>query len=214
MTFFERYGNDDISENAGNIFSLPRGAGYKSCWLVAEGTTQEKIARKLSLTECRRVSYDEGLKIIQNAPYSDRIFMICPDYNGQNYMFGSCLAEMIYEPQEMAELFKNLHRVYMYATMRVSDAHYFGLFENGEILRYYRFDDEDIISIGEPLPRESAQGINLPNSYEEWDSSLEDDDNSEFTDMNEDIIINLASGQNGVDEDNYPYTEVIIGILP
>lgn len=203
-----------FDEDVFDMFSLPRGAGYKSEWLVADGSNQSEIEQKLALTDCKRVSYDEGLRIIENSPYSDRTVMICPDYNGQNYIFSSSIADMIYQPEETAELFKNIYRVYMYATMRVSEAHYFGLFERGEILRYYRFDEEEIISIGEPLPRELAQGINLPSSFEEWDSVLENGDESVFTDMNEDIIINLASGQTGVDEDNYPYTDVIIGVLP
>lgn len=197
-----------------SIYSLPRGAGYKSEWLVVDGTNQEKIVQKLKLARCRRVSYGEGLKIIGNEGYSSKVIMICPDYNGQNYIFGSCIVNFLYDPDRLAEVFGKFYRVYMYATMRVSEAHYFGLIEKGEILRYYRFDDEDIISIGDPLPRELAQGINLPKSLEELDSTYGDDD-SNFTDMDEEIIINLASGQTGVDEDDYPYDkEVIIGVMP
>lgn len=209
MNFYNT--NDDKIKPG--MLGLPEGTGYKSFWFVIEGSNQQDIVRKLALYNCRRISYAEGLEFIENAPYKDRTLMICPDYKGRNYILGECLSDLMYEPEEMVEFFGSFYRVYMYATQRVSEAHYFGVIENGRILRYYRFDEEDIVSIGAPLPWESANRINLPKDFDELDALYEDEDDSGFTYMNEEIIVSLALEQTGVDE-NYPYTEVILGVLP
>lgn len=183
---------------------LPKGVGYKSGWLVIEGSNQKTIADTIFGGGYEKMTFQNGVACMEQKT------MIAPDYQGKNFVMGSGVETILYELETLQEQFKAFPKVYGYVTHRVSEAHGFCLMEYGKITRLYRQDDEELISVGEPLPIERKLGICLPHDMDEmWD--LWEDDS--VTKMDEEVIMQLALSQVGVDSSQYPYEDVLIGTM-
>lgn len=101
---------------------------------------------------------------------------------------------------------RDFPRVYVYMTHRVSETHGFALVENGKLVRFFKYDENEIKNIGEPLPEEIALGYRLPKSFDDvWDKK------GNFTEVDEDMLIELAIHQVGMDVEQYPYKDVRVG---
>lgn len=184
---------------------FPLGMGYKSCWMVIEGATQKAIANAFLQDEGVEYTYKKGLEEVEKSSTKNKI-LITNTHNNQNYVIGLKVSEFFYKTEAFLEKCKIFPRVYVYMTHRVSETHGFALIENGELIRLFSYDEEEIKNIGEPLPEEIALGYKLPETYDDvWD------DEGNFTDVDEEIVIQLAICQVGIDAENYPYDDVVIG---
>lgn len=184
---------------------LVEGMGYKSCWMVIEGSTQQQIADTFLQKETEHCPYQAGLDKLRQAEYKENLVFVTADYQNTNFVMGISLSKFFDEQDQMLPRLKPFPRVYLYLTHRVSECHGFAVLEYGVIKRFYYFNEDDITDIGEPLPAEEKLGFHLPKDFDEmWD----DDD---ITEMDEEIIIALAAEQTGVDAAKYPYKNVIIG---
>ena len=185
---------------------FPLGIGYKSCWMVVEGSTQKEVSDAFLQDEGREYTYKKGLEEIEKSNIKENKLLVTNTYNNQNYIIGLDISDFFYETEAFLERCKYFKRVYVYMTHRVSETHAFALIENGELVRLFSYDEEQIKNIGEPLPEEIALGYNLPKSFDDvWD------DEGNYTDVDEEIVIQLAIRQVGIDEEKYPYNDVIIG---
>lgn len=183
---------------------LPKGIGYKSGWLVIEGSNQKAIADKLLCSDYENMTFDTGLEYIHDKT------IIAPDFQGRNFVMGANVDELLYDLENMMEKYKDFPKVYAYITHRVSDVHGFGLMEYGKFIRIYRQDQEEIVAMGEPLLEEEELGIRLPWDIDEMWDHWEDD---AVTKMDEEVIMELALHQIGVDGRQYPYGDVLVGII-
>lgn len=184
---------------------LVEGMGYKSCWMVIEGSTQQKIADILLQKKIEYDTYQAGLDKLNQADFKENIVFVTADYQNTNFVMGISLSRFFDEQDQMIPLLKPFSRVYLYLTHRVCECHGFAVLEYGVIKRFYYFNEDDITDIGEPLPAEVKLGFHLPKDFDEmW----EQDD---ITEMDEEIIIALAAEQTGVDAEKYPYENIIIG---
>lgn len=180
---------------------LIEGMGYKSCWAVIEGSNQQKIA-ELLLKDTENCTYQTGLDKADNNKV-----LVTSDFEGTNYIIGLELYKFFYDHELLIDTFKTFRKVYLYMTHRVSESHGFAVLENGTITRLYRFDDDGIQNIGEPLAEEKKLGYHLPDNINEmWE-------NDNVTDIDEEIIVTLALEQTGIDAEKYPYGNVIVGKL-
>lgn len=187
---------------------LPIGMGYKTCWMVVEGASQQKITDIMLKTNTQRCGYKEGLSAIAEAPYEEYMTMVTSDYNNQNYVIGDAVSKVFYGMEAIIDLCRDFPKVFVYMTHRVSECHGFALIENGEITRLYCSDEEDIQNIGEPLSEEVELGMHLPQDFEEMWEHWED---NTITKMDEEVIVELARKQVGIDIKQYPYEPVVIG---
>lgn len=183
---------------------LPRGMGYKSCFMVVEGATQKNVAEAFLQGRKMKYTYDAGLEKIHKAPAKEKRLMVTGTYKKQNYVLGDEIGSFFYETEEFLEKCKSFSRVYVYMTHRVSETHGFALVENGELVRLFCYDENEIQNIGEPLPVEEELGYRLPTNFEEARDE-------EFTQVNEDMIMELAMAQVGIDVEKYPYKDVKLG---
>lgn len=183
---------------------LPRGMGYKSCFMVVEGATQKNVAEAFLQGRKMKYTYDAGLEKIHKAPAKEKRLMVTGTYKKQNYVLGDEIGSFFYETEEFLEKCKSFSRVYVYMTHRVIETHGFALVENGELVRLFCYDENEIQNIGEPLPVEEELGYRLPTNFEEARDE-------EFTQVNEDMIMELAMAQVGIDVEKYPYKDVKLG---
>lgn len=187
---------------------LPMGMGYKTCWMVIEGVSQQKIVDIMLKSNTQRSGYKEGLSAIAKAPYEKHMVMVTADYNNQNYVIGDAVSKVFYGIETIIDLCRDFPKVFVYMTHRVSECHGFALIEHGEITRLYCVDEEDIQNIGEPLSEEDELGMHLPQDFKEmWEHTK---DNT-ITKMDEEVIVELARKQVGIDVKQYPYEPVVIG---
>lgn len=186
---------------------LVEGMGYKSCWMVIEGSSQQEIADIMLQQDTERCTYQAGLEKIHQADYDDHMAFVTADFQNTNYVMGISLSRFFDEQDKMLPVLEPFPRVYLYLTHRVSECHGFAVLESGVIKRFYYFNEYDIQDIGEPLSAEKKLGFHLPKDFDEmWDQD-------DITDMDEEIIIALAAEQTGIDAANYPYENVIAGKL-
>lgn len=186
---------------------LVEGMGYKSCWMVIEGSSQQEIADIMLQKDTERCTFQAGLEKIHQADYDHYMAFVTADFQNTNYVMGISLSRFFDEQDKMLPVLKPFPRVYLYLTHRVSECHGFAVLESGVIKRFYYFNEYDIQDIGEPLSAEKKLGFHLPKDFDEmWDQD-------DITDMDEEIIIALAAEQTGVDAANYPYENVIAGKL-
>ena len=189
---------------------LVDGMGYKSCWAVVKGSSQQEIVEALLQKDTEIYKYHEGLEKTESAPYEDHVVFVTADFEGTNYIIGLAVNELFYDEDLLRQSFQSFPKAYLYMTHRVSECHGFAMLEKGTITRLYRFDEEEIHSIGKPLEAEKKFGYNLPKSIDEmWDHW--DDDT--VTKMDEEIIITLALEQTRIDSEHYPYENVVVGSL-
>lgn len=188
------------------------GMGYKSCWAVVKGSSQQEIVEALLQKDTEIYTYHDGLEKIYNSPYpyTDHAVFVTADFEGTNYIIGSTVNKFFYDEDLLRQSFQSFPKAYLYMTHRVSECHGFAMLENGTITRLYRFDEEEIHSIGKPLEAEKKFGYNLPKSIDEMQDHWDDDT---VTKMDEEIIITLALEQTGIDSEQYPYENVVVGSL-
>lgn len=196
------------SEAAANITQkgLPLGMGYKSCWMVVEGATQKAVADAFLQGRKMKYSYQAGLKKVEKAKAEEKKLLVTAVHQKQNYVIGTPVSEFFYETEEFVEKCKNFPRVYVYMTHRVSETHGFAMIENGKLVRFFKYDENGIENIGEPLPEETALGYRLPKTFEDvWEEE------GNFTEVTEDMLVELAIFQTGIDVEQYPYKDVKVG---
>ena len=185
---------------------LPGGMGYGCCWMVVEGASGKAIIEALVQGKTTKSEYREGLVKVGNAGIEESLLAITATYKKQNYVFGPSVYQFFYETDKFLELFKDLPRVFVYMTDHVSETHGFALVENGKIVRLFSYDEDSIQNIGEPLPEEIALSYRLPKSFDDvWNKE------GNFTEVNEDMLVELAIQQVGIDVEQYPYKDVTIG---
>lgn len=195
----------DINEE-NNPF--PLGIGYKSCWMVIEGSDQKSIAEAFLQDVGTEYSYKNGLKKVENQNVNENKILVTNTYNSRNYIIGLGISEFFYKTEDFLEKCKLFPRVYVYMTHHVSETHGFALVENGKLTRLFSYDDDEIKNIGNPLPEENTLGYNLPKCYDDvWNDEVD------FTEVDEEIVIQLAICQIGIDEEKYPYNDVVVGNL-
>ena len=185
---------------------LPGGMGYGCCWMVVEGSSGKAIIEALVQGKTTKSEYREGLVKVGNAGIEESLLAITATYKKQNYVFGPAVYQFFYETDKFLEMFKDLPRVYVYMTDHVSETHGFALVENGKMVRLFSYDEDSIQNIGEPLPEEIALSYRLPKSFDDiWNKE------GNFTEVNEDMLVELAIQQVGIDVEQYPYKDVTIG---
>ena len=126
-------------------------------------------------------------------------------YKKQIYIIGDTVSQFFYDTERFLEKCKELPRVYVYMTHRVSETHGFALVENGELIRFFCYDEEDIRNIGKPLPEEIALEYQLPYDFEDVRNK------EEYTMVDEEVIVELAIRQVGIDVKQYTYKDVKVG---
>lgn len=182
---------------------LPTGLGYKSCWMTVVGSHQDEIVKALGLKNAEKADYKEALEQIRST--SGKV-MVTADFDNRNYaIFGGGFA---FNEKTVKEKCANLSEAYGYLSHRVSEVHGFFKVVNGEIVRLFYRDEEEIINIGDPLPEEKKNKIKLPHSFAE-----ERDKKKKFTWINEDMIMTLGEASSVVEIGTYPYEQVVIGEL-
>lgn len=185
--------------------SLPSGMGYKSCWMVVEGASQKAVTAAF-LQEKKKYPYREGLEKAEKAGIRENTLLVTADYHNQNYVIGTPVSQFFYETDTFLAKCRDFPRVYVYMTHRVSEVHGFALVEKGELVRFFKYDEEEIVNIGEPLPEEIALGYHLPKTLED-----DLDEAGNFTVVDEDIVVDLAIHQVGIRVEEYPYEDVEVG---
>lgn len=186
--------------------ALPLGMGYKSCWMVVEGASQKAVMDAFLQGRKMKYSYEKGLEKVEKAGAKENKLLVTASCNHQNYVIGTPVSQFFYETEEFLARCRNFPRVYVYMTHRVSETHGFALVENGKLIRFFKYDENEIKNIGEPLPEEIALGYRLPESFEDvWDEE------ENFTEVDEDMLIELAIRQVGIDAEQYPYKDVRVG---
>lgn len=183
---------------------LPRGMGYKSCFMVVEGATQKDVAEAFLQGRKMKYAYDAGLEKIHKSGAKEKRLMVTGTYKKQNYVLGDEVGSFFYDTEEFLNKCENFSKVYVYMTHRVSETHGFALVENGQLVRLFCYDENEIQNIGEPLPEEIELGYKLPTNFDEARDE-------EFTTVNEDLIMELALCQVGIDIEKYPYKDVKLG---
>lgn len=189
-----------------NDRELPLGTGYKSCWMVVEGASQQAVMNAFLQEGTMAYPYKNGLEEVRKAGIRENKLLVTSTYKKQNYVIGTSVSEFFYKTEEFLAKCKDFSRVYVYMTHRVSETHGFALVENGKLLRFFQYDEDAIVNIGQPLPEEIALGYHLP---EIFDDAF--DETGNFTEVSEDIVIELAIRQVGIDVEKYPYEDVIVG---
>ncbi len=112
---------------------------------------------------------------------------------------------------EMLRMLKNMPKVYVYMTHGVSECHGFAIIEYGQLKRLFCIDEEEgIRNIGNPSEEEKRLGFCLPKDTDEMWEHWEDDT---MTKINEEIIVELAIEQSGIDGSKYPYDDVLAGVF-
>lgn len=185
---------------------LPDGMGYGCCWMVVEGSSGKAIIEALVQGKTIKSEYQEGLEKVENAGIEEGLLAITATYKKQNYVFGPSVYQFFYDTDKFLEMCKDLPRVYVYMTDHISETHGFALVENGKIIRMFSYDEEEIKNIGEPLPEEIALSYHLPGNFDDvWNKE------GEFTQVDEDMLVELAIQQVGIDVEQYPYKKVTVG---
>lgn len=186
--------------------SLPIGMGYKSCWMVVEGTSQKAVTDAFLQGRKMKYPYEKGLEKVDKAGAKENKLLVTSTYKKQNYVIGTPVSQFFYETEEFLAKCKDFSRIYVYMTHRVSETHGFALVENGELVRFFKYDENEIKNIGQPLPEEIALGYHLPKTFEDARDETEN-----FTEVNEDMMMALAIRQVGIDVEQYPYKDVKVG---
>lgn len=183
---------------------LPAGLGYKACWMTVVGSHQDDIVKALGLENAEKAEYKEALEQIRSTPGK---VMVTADFDNRNYaMFYG--GDFAFHEKTVKEYCADLPEVYGYLSHRVSEAHGFFKVVNGEIVRLFYQDEEEIINIGDPIPEEKKNKIKLPHSFEEARDKMK-----KCTQIDEDVIMTLAEATSAVEIDTYPYEQVVIGEL-
>lgn len=209
VKYLERIADNKDKIEQSDIYNvnLPLGIGYKSCWLVINGSNQEAIAGALITDDEHKAEYREGLKEVKDTEYEGVKVMITSDYNNQNYVICDRNGSL-FNKEWIEEKCRDFPQTYIYYTDRISETHGFARITNGNIDRLYLHSEEEIIDIGEPIEEELKNNIKLPHDFSEMRKHWND---NEYTKIDEDVIINIAFDHSAADLDKYPYDDVIVG---
>ena len=183
---------------------LPRGMGYKSCFMVVEGSTQKNVSEAFLQGRKMKYTYEAGLNKLAKTGVKEKRLMVTATYKKQNYVIGDEVGSFFYNTEEFLKKCESFSKVYVYMTHRVSETHGFALVENGQLVRLFCYDENEIQNVGEPLSEEIELGYRLPTNFDEARDE-------EFTMVNEDMIMELALCQVGIDVEKYPYKDVKLG---
>lgn len=67
---------------------LPRGMGYKSCFMVVEGATQKNVSEAILQGRKVKYTYDAGLEKLHKVSVKEKRLMVTGTYKKQNYVIG------------------------------------------------------------------------------------------------------------------------------
>ena len=189
---------------------LPFGMGYKTCWMMIENASQLELADILLQENKIEIEYKKGVEIVANAPYKDKKVLITADYENCNYIIGDVVHSIFHNYGKLRRELIDTERIMVYATNRVSNIHAFAFFLHGNLKRMFYFSEEELINEGNIREEEEQLGLHLPTSFDELHEHWND---GKFSDINEEFIVSLAKQQMGIDVEQYPYENVIIGEL-
>lgn len=199
--------NDKEIEEEKNAIKLIEGTGYKCSWLVLKGTTKQKLEEVLKLSKKKKMTWDKGLEFVYDvSKISEHRVFISSKYNSKIYIVGNGLFKMANNPDWLLELGKICKEVCFYLTERVSETHCFAKISKGEIRRFYFCNEDEIISIGKITPIEKQLKVKFPANFNE---AFDD----KHTQINEEHIIQIANKWSPEDIKNYPYKDVIVGLI-
>ncbi len=200
----KKYPNPHLNEeHSGTDLSLPDGMGYKSCWITAKNVTQKQLAKAVLFGQSKKAEYHTALGVLNEQMGKHPLGFVTSVYKKQT----SCVmnaADFVFSEEYLKEKFQQLPEVYVYFTERITETHGFAKVCFGSIERLYYSGNGEIISIGDPLPEETENNLNLPTGT---------DGVKKAAPINEDVIIDLALAQTAVDINKYPYKEVLVGVL-
>lgn len=186
---------------------LPRGVGYKSCWMVIRGGDEEQIQQAFSIGDSSHIPFEEGIKTISQAG-TNNFVMLWKAGEDLFYLIGDAVVKFSYDDKLFRKVSKEFSEVYLFFTHRVSETHGFAKVAGGVIKRAYYYDEDRIVSKGRASALEKHMGYVLPKSFEERNQNR-----AKFTDMDEDVVVALAERLTGVQNPDYSYERVLLGTL-
>lgn len=193
-----------------DCLNLPFGIGYKTCWMMIENASQLEIADVLLTGKKEEKEYKDGVEMIAKASYQDKKVLITADYKDRNYIIGDAVHELFFHYGKLRSELIDTFRTLVYATNRVANVHAFASFLHGKLERLFYFSEEELLNEGQPRKEEVEMGLVLPTSYEDIREHRED---GYFSEIDEEMILTLAKRQMGIEVENYPYGDVIVGEL-
>lgn len=196
----------------GNVMNreLPFGMGYKTCWMMIENASQLEIADVLLQGDKVEMEYKKGVDVVAHASFKDRKVLVTADYNNCNYIIGDAVHKIFHNYEKLRRELIDTVRTVVYATNRVSNIHAFAFFLHGNLKRMFYFSEKELINEGNIREEEEQLGLCLPISFDELHEHWND---GKFSDIDEELIVSLAKQQIGIDVEQYPYENVIIGEL-
>ncbi len=194
-------------EEAKPQLALPDGTGFGCCFMVVEGAATKAVVEAFLEEETKKYAYSEGVKLANGAQNGAKILAVTAAYEKKIFVIGNAVSKFFYgDTQRFLEKMKPFSKVYVYMTEHVSETHGFALVEKGELKRLFCYDEEEIKNIGAPTAQEMALAFRLPKSFADVRNK-----NEEFTKVNEDMVVELAIMQTGMDIEQYPYKKVTVG---
>lgn len=194
-------------EEEKNAIKLIKGTGYKCSWLVLKGTTKKALEEVLKLSKKKKVTWDTGLEFVYDvSKINEHRVLVSSKYNNKIYIIGNGLFKIANNPDWLLELGKICKEICFYLTERVSETHCFAKISKGEIRRFYFCNEDEIINIGKITPIEKELKVKFPANFNEaFDGK--------HTQINEEHIIKIANKWSPEDIENYPYKDVIVGLM-
>ena len=186
---------------------LIEGTGYQTAWMVVEGKTQGAVKKALLKTGTKKRPFQKGIELANGvAAGTEDLVAITKDQKKRCYMIGNAVSRFFYDYETYCKAMSSFPKIYVYMTERVSESHGFALIEKGKLKRFFRYDEDGVESVGEPLPAEEALNLRLPKTWK-------DTRDQAFTQVTEDTIVALAIQQIGIDVSQYKYEDVVVGEL-
>lgn len=188
--------------------SLPSGTGFGCCWMVVCGASQKAVCDALFADKPQKYDYNEGVRLANKAASGENLLAVTAAHEKRIFVIGSAVSKFFFHTDAFLEKIKGFPCVYIYMTEHVSETHGFAQIKKGEIKRLFYYNEEEIGSIGAPLPEELALAYRLPGSIDDVRKKEEN-----FTEVNEDMLVELAIWQTGICAEQYPYKKVSVGKL-
>lgn len=192
-------------EEKNNDWKLLMGIGCRCCWMVVKGVSEKSLIEVLNLCEKKKMTWEEGCSYIYDYINLDkRPVMISSRYQGKIYVIGNGLLSISYDLKKLLQIGGICNRVYFYFTNHITKSHGFAKLKKGQIERLYFSDEERIWSMGTCSEAERQLNFYFPKDFK-------DVFEKEYTYIDEDCIIDIASKWTPEDLENYPYKDVIVG---
>jgi len=189
--------------------ALPDGTGFGCCWMVVEGASHKAVVEAFLENETKKYAYREGVKLANGARNGEKFLAVTAAYEKKIFVIGNAVSKFFYgDTQFFLQRMKPFSKVYVYMTEHVSETHGFALIERGEMKRLFCYDEEEIKNVGAPMAHEMALAFRLPKSFADVRNKEEG-----FTEVNEDMLVELATMQTGMNMEQYPYKKVTVGRL-